>query len=222
MADLNQEEKERIDFYAKLANASYQKPAKRQIYNINYGLKDKGLIYDADASDQYHAVYIDPKDKKIYVSIRGTQLKHGFGEAATDLLTDAQVAFGLTESTKRYKQSDKKIQELKEKYPDMNIETYGHSLGGSIGENLSKKYGITSHNFNTGSGIIDPNVVFKDLAEKAFHPDYRQNTHYYHTGDFDVLSQTSFLKPGTHHVYDKKEDIGSHGLGNFFLMSETK
>jgi hypothetical protein len=221
MKELTQQEKEQIDFYAKLANASYQKPQKRQSYNINYGLKDKGLIYDADASDKFHAVYINPTDKKVYVSIRGTQLKHGYGEAITDLLTDAQLAFGGIEGTKRFKASDKKINDLKAKYPDMNIETYGHSLGGTVGSHLSKKYGIVSHNFNTGSGVLDPKVVFEGKF-KQFDPNYKENTHYYHTGDFDVLSETSLVRPGTHHIYDKKENVGSHALTNFYLASEEK
>lgn len=222
MRDLKPDEKEQIDFYAKIANASYVNPTKRAAYSITYGLKDKGLVYDADSSDKYHSVYIDTKNNKIVMSIRGTDLKHGMGEAVSDLLTDAAVAFGATKGTKRYKRSENKLMELKEKYPDMEIESFGHSLGGTIGANLSKKHGITSHNFNTGSGRIDANTVFKDFKEQKFHPEYKERLNYYHTGDFDILSQTSLAFPGTHHIYERNPDLSSHSLQNFYLASETK
>jgi hypothetical protein len=219
MRDLKPEEKDKIDFYAKIANASYVAPNQRASYTVVYGLKDKGLIYDADASDKFHTVYIDPKNNKVYMSIRGTSLKTGYGDAITDLLTDASVAFGRVNGTKRFKRSERKLMELKEKYPDMEVESFGHSLGGTIGSNLSKKHGIQSHNFSTGSGIIDPNSVF-EAANPNFHPEYKDKTHYYHVGDFDVLSQTSMGRAGVHHIYDKKEDLGSHSLQNYFLASE--
>jgi hypothetical protein len=231
MENLTDDERGQIDFYAKIANASYQEPKKRAGYTNIYGLKDKGLIYDADASDKYHAVYIDPKNGKIHMSIRGTQLKHGWGDAVSDLITDFGVALGATHSS-RFRKSDDKLKELQAKYPDKQIEVYGHSLGGTIGANLSKKYGVQSHNFSAGSGAIDPNVVFETRLPKNkatartsfsdFHPEYKERTHYYHVGDFDALSETSMAKAGTHHIYEKKDGLGSHSLQNYFLTSEEK
>jgi hypothetical protein len=221
MSELSQQERERVDFLAKLANSSYEKPERRPKYDVNYGFKDRGLIYDGDASDKYHAVYLDPKNNKVYVSIRGTQLNRGFGESASDLLDDVAVGVGAPAATRRYKDSEKKYLDLKKKYPDMEIELVSHSLGGSVASELTKKYGVASHNFNTGSGVIRPETVYGSNFG-GYAPDYKTKTHYYNTDEFDILSETSKIRPGVHHIYSKKDDKSPHSLSNFFLASAEK
>jgi putative lipase involved disintegration of autophagic bodies len=86
------------------------------------------------------------------MSIRGTQLNKGFKEACEDLTDDFFVANNNVSITRRYKESEKRLNELQAKYPDYEIDLYGHSLGGAISYELGKRYNLTTHSFSTGSG----------------------------------------------------------------------
>jgi hypothetical protein len=209
--------KKQIDTLARIANASYQDPKKRALYSKTYGLQDRGLVYDADTSDKYHAVYLEPNKKKVYMSIRGTSLDKGYKTAFEDLLDDAAVATNNISITRRYKDSDSKLKALKEKYPDYDFVLASHSLGGSVGYELGKKYDIETHNFSTGSG-------YKGLKDfkKVLDPNAYKKHNFYHTKEFDLLSETSKTLGGKHRFFDKKDGTSSsHSLTNFLLEAEV-
>jgi hypothetical protein len=214
--------KNELETFAKIANSSYISPQARPLYNKQYGLNSNssslGLIYDGDLSDKYSSVYLDPKSKKIHMSIRGTQLNKGFKEAFEDLTDDFFVATNNVSITRRYKESEKRLKELQAKYPDYEINLYGHSLGGAVSYELGKAYNLTSHSFSTGSGYrgtFDFGRSF-DKAETSKH-------NFYHTDKFVILSNTSKILQGNHYIVivPMKSETSSHSMMNF-IYSSTK
>jgi hypothetical protein len=93
----------------------------------------------------------------------------------------------------------------------------GHSLGASVSYELGKKNNIETHNFSTGSG-------YKGLKDfkKILDPDAYKKHNFYHTKEFDLLSETSKTLGGKHRTFDKKEGVNStHSLTNFLLEAEV-
>jgi hypothetical protein len=151
------------------------------------------------------------------MSIRGTQLNKGFKEAFEGLTDDFFVATNNVSITRRYKESEKRLKELQTKYPDYEIDLYGHSLGGAVGYELGKRYNLTTHSFSTGSGYRG---TF-DLG-RSFDRNETKKHNFYHTDKFDLLSNTSKTLQGNHYVMPANEDLdNSHSIMNF-IYSSTK
>ncbi len=53
-----------------------------------------------------------------------------------DVITDADLLFGYKNN--RYNEGRQILQQVKEKYPDKSIDVIGHSLAGSIAEDIGK------------------------------------------------------------------------------------
>lgn len=200
-----------VSYHAKIANSSYIQPSKRAFYVKTYL---KNLVYDADVSNEYFAVLLDTKKKILYLSIRGTELNRGFKIAFEDLITDLAVSLRKVDITKRYKYIESELIKLKSKYPSYTIKLVGHSLGASVAHELSKKYDLESHNFNTGSGV---------RSLKDFRPNSdNSKIYFYHTPEFDALSKSSEILQGEHYYVRKKKDKAAHSLANFYLDEATE
>ena len=89
-----------------------------------------GYTRDDDLSNHNHQVYHNQADNKLLFSVTGSHNKHDVG-------TDAYLGLGLLKSTNRYKDADYALKESKKKYKVDHATVIGHSLGSSVGRNIS-------------------------------------------------------------------------------------
>lgn len=123
-----------------LINASYQRNKAAEKVGNQYNVK-----LDHHLSNSEHKVFHDPNTNNSSVVFAGTR-------KAGDLLTDAAIAVGLGKYTKRFKDSERVIRDVRNKYPSTNITASGHSLGGSLSEHVKSDKTFT---YNKGVGLGD-------------------------------------------------------------------
>ena len=95
------------------------------------GIGDGFVRDDALSNDDYQTYY-NPESKKLIFSVSGT---HNLRDVGTDLW----LAFGGLKKTNRYKEADKALKQAKQKYGGAATSVVGHSLGGSIAQNIASK-----------------------------------------------------------------------------------
>ena len=168
--------------YAVLSSVAYN------VYNTNNEKADANMreflpLHKIlpELTDGYSTVIMKPhrdKPNDIIISYRGTQ-------NLTDLAVDAaQIATGSpleklgNINTGYFRIAQDKYDSVKEKYPDANITTTGHSLGGSLGYYIGKKNDVKSYIFNAGSSPLD--VI---TESRLTHTSNNMSTHYHVVGD---------------------------------------
>ena len=141
--DLNDDEK--LD--AILANDAYKsKNDRKNVGDYEYLKED---------SDKHTGVYINRKTGKVRIGIRGTADMRDVG-------TDAYITAGKLRKSKRFKEQEKNYDKVAKRYGKQNIEKIsGHSLGGSLSYELSKKKGVKATIFNAGRGLDATAVLDK-------------------------------------------------------------
>ncbi len=128
-----------------LLQASYSRNKKAEQLGAN-----SGMALDHSLSNSEHKVFYDPDKKKSTVVYTGTRK---FG----DIITDGMLAVGLGQYTKRFKDSQKVLNETKKKYGD-DVTTVGHSLGGYLAENVKGAKQRVTVNKAVGLGGIGTTV----------------------------------------------------------------
>jgi len=131
--------------------------------------------------------------EKVVMVVRGTDDKDVLGMKYSDLYTDAHLALGLLNRTKRYKEAERMFLKLKAKYGD-NVSLSGNSLDGLISWSLSKKYHCPAIIYNQATSPFD------STYNKGANP---YTTHYTTNSlkniTIDPLSVSSMLSQ-THHI----------------------
>jgi hypothetical protein len=137
--------------------------------------------------------FFDVDCKNVIMVVRGTDDKDILGMKYSDLYTDAHLALGILNRTKRYRESERMFLKLRARYGDTVILS-GHSLGGRISGGLSQKYHCPAIIFNQGSSPLD------STYNKGANP---YTTHYTTNSikniTIDPLSVSSILSK-THHI----------------------
>ena len=113
-------------FYKQFAQSAYEK-------NLNKIKPPEGWVLDKEKSGKKIKVFLNPEEKKVITSFRGTNDKH---DVATDLTA---VVSGNKKNNKYFKTALKKQNMLSEAYPEYDKIITGHSLGGSVAEYVNKK-----------------------------------------------------------------------------------
>ena len=90
-------------------------------------MKKNGYAFDSMLSNKNEKVYYNPTQKKLLVSVAGTDKF-----SPKDLITDVYLGLGKLQDTSRYKHAHQTIRDAKKKYNVNNATLAGHSLGGSI------------------------------------------------------------------------------------------
>lgn len=124
-----------------LLNASYKSQKEAQEM-----LKPYGYTYDPAVSSMTDKVFLDKGGNPVV-------LHRGSKRIVDDWLgSNLPLALGLESKSARFKKSKELISTLKQKYPDKQITSVGHSLGGAIAEKSGADKVVT---FNKGAGLGD-------------------------------------------------------------------
>lgn len=133
--------------YAILSSVAYD------MYNKGYDKADENMKnylpkhnLDKELSDNDTIVAVKEHKNRpndVIISYRGTQNLKDVSDWAETLIP-----------AERFKQAQDKFDEIKSKYPNENITTTGHSLGGGLAHYVGKKNNVKSYIFNASpSGI---------------------------------------------------------------------
>ena len=178
-----------------LIGAGYQRNKKAEEVGFKHGVQ-----LDHELSNSNHKVFVDPDKHNSTVVFTGSR------KASDWLITDPAIALGLGKYTKRYKDSQKLISKVKDKYSDSKITTTGHSLGGYLAENVKadKKYTVNKATGIDGIGKkINKNqtdiVVKGDIVSPLA---YTQK----HKGKF-IKIENSSINPIVSHKYSHLKKI---------------
>ena len=140
-----------INYYQKLLIRNI-KIILKMLFNIQINK------YDPELSSQTEKVFYNPISKETVISHTGTNF--GSKKWYNDLRSDNAILWGLEKQDKRFKNAQSHLNKVKNKYGD-NITVTGHSLGGSISEQLARSNpNVNSIAFNRGSG---PWIHFNNL-----------------------------------------------------------
>tara|TARA_R110000868_G_scaffold172130_1_gene407954 strand:- start:8347 stop:9438 length:1092 start_codon:yes stop_codon:yes gene_type:complete len=174
--------------YAVLSSVAYN------LYNTDYNRASKNMQellplheIDPDLSDGYSSVIIKKHTDKpddIIISYRGTQNLTDLAVDATQIATGSPLEKLAGINTGYFRLAQDKYNLVKDKYPDSNITTTGHSLGGSQAYYIGKTNNIPSYIFNAGSSPLD---ILTDYG--LTHTNFNRSTHYHVSGDIVSASK---------------------------------
>lgn len=200
--------------YAVLSSVAYD------IYNHGYDKANENMkeflpyhTLDQELSDNNSIVAVKEHPNKkndVIISYRGTDPFN-----LSDDLSDLQILSGLPISKNvhlqgRFQEAQNKYDTVKSKYPNENIITTGHSLGGTQAYLIGKRNDINSYVFNAGSSPLDKLTGSYEDTER------NKSTHYYVPGDIVGGSRAIFNNDELVKVEPRKwyqDLIKSLGLG---------
>jgi hypothetical protein len=164
----------------------------------------KGYKLDLDLSTKDGQVYTRATDgtaladaPNLVVAFRGTKY-------AKDWLQNASAAVGFADSNDWYKRDEDLYKRATAKYPG-SVAVTGHSAGGLIASELSKKYGVEAFSFNPHIPLLNA----KDFAAPK--------NHVFVSGSDPVSALSALLpKSKVYHVKAKGRGIkAQHSMDNF-------
>lgn len=151
------DEQQRAHF---LSNLSYKNPKERQQFLQNSKYKNDLFIDGDNNHDNFVSVH-STKDNKVYNAHRGTS-------NAQDVLTDAYLAGGQLHSSDRYKRSSELSKNVYNRFGgSKDIVEVGHSLGGTLADQISREHGGRSVAFNMGATPLAS--YGKDVSDQHQH-----------------------------------------------------
>ena len=174
--------------YAVLSSVAYN------LYDTDYDRASKNMkellpLHDIDPelSDGYSSVIVKPhanKPNDVILSFRGTRNFTDLAVDTTQVLTGAPLEKLAGINVGYFKRAQDKYDATKLKYPNANVTTTGHSLGGTLGHYIGKNNNIPSYIFNAGSSPLD---IVTDVG--LTNTDNNKSTHYHVTGDLISASK---------------------------------
>jgi len=134
--------------YKTLINASYlnnNNDAERLGRSIKYKL-------DRELSNVKQKVYTHKN--KVVVAFQGTDPTR-----VRDLISDGMIIFGLEGLNTRFKDANKTMDRVNQKYGNKKIITMGHSLGGTLAEHVGNKADrVITFDKGVGAGTIGKRI----------------------------------------------------------------
>lgn len=181
---------------ARLASAAYESSNDRALAKARE--IDPEYELDDEFSNKYTKVFHNPKTRNTVISHRGTAEK-------SDIGTDALVFLGLPTFSSRFKNARTLTNKVITKYSKENVSCVGHSLGGSLCSDTSKRSDIPAVNFNKAKTLLPTSKGSKETSHKTI---------------TDPLSGsalgTPFRSAGSTFHLPKKVIGNPHSLDNFF------
>jgi len=186
-----------------------------------YGLTDWTI--DNELSDLNSVVLVNPDDKEMVVSYRGTDPTN-----ISDLIADVGIFTGRHRSAiegvrshfdDRFSKASKKYENAVEKYPDYKVSTTGHSLGGSQALYIGRKHDVPAKVFNAGASFSD---IIGGLICKSTETCEGNEKHTIYTTGKDIISISNLFSNEKIVKVPIKErkDLLYHSLDYF--LPETK
>lgn len=129
----------------------------------SYGGKEvNNYTIDPELSNRNRTTYVHNDTGKATIAYRGTDLSSKKTRGG-DLGTDALLALGLQDLSARFRNAKKHARNAVAKYGVGNVDTVGHSLGGSQSLYINSKLGLPSTSFNPG---VSPGFARKSLFDR--------------------------------------------------------
>jgi hypothetical protein len=94
--------------------------------------EDLGYQLDTSLSNKNNKVFYNQAQKNLIFIVKGTN-----PTSAQDVYTDVALSFGRLKNTDRYKDSDKRLKQAKQKYGVSSALVVGHSLGAIISKYIA-------------------------------------------------------------------------------------
>ena len=94
--------------------------------------EDLGYQLDTSLSNKNNKVFYNQAQNKLIFIVKGTN-----PTSAKDVYTDVALSFGRLKNTDRYKDSDKRLKQAKQKYGVSSALVVGHSLGAIISKYIA-------------------------------------------------------------------------------------
>ena len=189
--------------FARLSKIVYLEQNKRwkALRELNADNRDSSFwIIKHFNSVDFMTVY-DIGCKKVIIAFRGTDIEDKTGNKIRDLQADGWIATGRFSSSARFKEAVEITESVLKNYKDVIVT--GHSLGGKLAFDISKKFGLPAIVFNMGSSPL--NVGSND---KSVHFNTNKS-------GFDYLSASSYYLDDQKTVDVVKKLDNSHTIDNF-------
>jgi esterase/lipase len=169
---------------ANISNQTYNDKENRQ-HNVN------GFQLQNDFNGNKHTVY--KNGKKVILGFRGT-----VPTDLEDLKTDASLVLGKHREHWRFKEALKTFDEVQRRYPDSEIFTTGHSLGGALANHVARnRERVRSVSFNAGHSPLDDVML---LSKENFRNEKNYRTKYdpislNHLGNVKTVKRKKYKNP---------------------------
>lgn len=170
------------------AEAAYTAPKLVGDYALVPGLSSSEVL-----------VYVDPATKQAVVTVRGTANK-------SDAATDVAVAAGQLHRTPRFKRTTMQVDQAIAQLGGYKVHLTGHSLGGSLVNEYSKKHTATrSVGFNTGYSIPQVRSYGRGTEDRSY-------TEYLNRADIvsSGATQGRYAKKYTQYYSNGRYALGAH------------
>jgi predicted esterase YcpF (UPF0227 family) len=185
-------------------------------YNTGYNVVD-------DLTEGQYITAVNQEEKKVIVAFKGTDPT--LTNIADDV-ADLEIAIGLAETPilsyipSRFKTGENIYKQVKEQYPDYEVNLTGHSLGGTIARYIGDRYNEKAVVFSAGATPLEP-YIEKKLGTTP------SKAKFYFTDTLDILSNTSKLTEKNVRIVRTKENnkkyfTGSHNPSNYLPEIKEK
>lgn len=176
-------------------------------YKIGYNIVE-------DLTKPEYLTAVNPTEKKVVIAYKGTDPKNIYDDFA-----DVEIGLGLAETPilsyipSRFNTAENIYKEVKNKYPDYEINLTGHSLGGTTARYIGDRHNEKAVVFSAGATPLEP-FLDKELGIAP------SKAKFYLTDTLDVISNTSRLTEHDVNIVRTKNEYrkyftGSHSIENY-------
>lgn len=184
---------------------------------------DIGYKVVEDLTEPEYVTAINEEQQKIVVAFRGTDSSL---TNISDDIADLEIAVGLAETPilsyipSRFKTGENIYKQVKEQYPDYELNLTGFSLGGTVARYIGDRYKEKAVVFSPGATPLEP-FIEKTLGTKP------STAKFYVTDTLDLISNTVRLTEKNVNIIktkevNKKRLTGSHSMDNYLPKIKEK
>lgn len=210
---------------AVLSKAAYENYKSNDIKETQKMIDDYNIGYTVveDLTEPEYVTAVNEEQQKIVVAFRGTD------SSLTNIyddIADLEIAAGLAETPilsyvpSRFRTGENIYKQVKEQYPDYELNLTGFSLGGTVARYLADRYKEKAVVFSPGATPLEP-FIEKTLGTKP------STAKFYVTDTLDFLSNTVRLTEKNVNIIktkdvNKKYFTGSHSMENYLPKINEK